>query len=117
VQVTPLASNPQATLESVQLSRGIIAPGQDLAVQIAWRDYQGASTQETVSIPVPPEWLGKTLEVIVANGVTLDQLTGRANPITAAQLRSFSALLELVRGYREPDGLYIAVVESKRLFV
>jgi len=117
VQVTPLASNPQATVESVQLSRGIIAPGQDLAVQIAWRDYQGASTQETVSIPVPPEWLGKTLEVIVANGVTLDQLTGRANPITAAQLRSFSALLELVRGYREPDGLYIAVVESTRLFV
>jgi hypothetical protein len=117
VQVTPLAANPQATLESVQLSRSVIAPGQSLEVTIAWRDYQGLPAQETIAIPVPVDWQGKTLELVAANGVALDQLTGRANPITPAQLRSFSSLLGVVRGYREPDGLYIAVVEGTRLFI
>lgn len=117
VKVSPLSTNPSATLESVQLSRSVLAPGQALEVTIGWRDYQGAPAQETIPIPVPADWQGKTLEVVVANGVTLDQLTGRANIITSAQLRSFSALLDVVRQYREPDGLYVAVVEGTRLFI
>jgi hypothetical protein len=117
VKVSPLSANPTATLESVQLSRSVLAPGQALEVTIGWRDYQGAPAQETIAIPVSADWQGKTLEVVVANGVTLDQLTGRANNITSAQLRSFSALLDVVRQYREPDGLYVAVVEGTRLFI
>ncbi len=117
VQVTPLTTNPSATLESVQLSRSVLAPGEELEVTVGWRDYQDAPIQETIRIPVSADWQGKALEVVVTNGVTLDQLTGRANNLTAAQLRSFTALLDVVRQYREPDGLYIAVVEGTRLFI
>ncbi len=117
VRVTPLAENPQTTLEYVQLSRAVLAPGEQLDVTLGWRDYQGEPSQEIVHIPVPADWQGRALELVVTNGPSLDQLTGRANAITAAQIRGFAALLELVRNSREPDGLYLAVVESARLFI
>ncbi|MBP6507262.1 MAG: hypothetical protein KA257_06825 [Opitutaceae bacterium] len=117
VQVTPLTANPQATLEYVQLSRTVLAPGGKLDVTFGWRDFQGQPAQEVVTIPVPADWQGRNLELVVANGEALDELTGRANNLTAAQLRGFAALLDLVRQAREPDGIYLAVVESSRVFV
>lgn len=117
VRVMPLTVNPQTTVEYVRLSRNQPAPGDTLAVTIGWRDFQGAPAQEIVDIPVPADWQGRNLELVVTNGPTLDVLTGRPASITAAQLRSFDALLELVRQSREPDGVYLAVVESGRLFV
>lgn len=117
VRVAPLDANPQTTLEYVRLSRAVVAPGSQLEVTLGWRDFQGAPSQETVAIPVPTDWQGRNLELVVASGPELDQLTGRANAISAAQLRGFSALLELVRNSRQPDGLYLAVTENSRLFI
>lgn len=117
VHVSPLDANPQTTLEYVQLSRAVLAPGDRLDVTLGWRDFQGTPAQEVVSIPVSADWQGRNLELVVASGPDLDQLTGRANAISAAQLRGFSALLELVKNSRQPDGLYLAVVESSRLFI
>lgn len=117
VQVTPLDTNPQTTLENVQLSRTVLAPGENLAVTLGWRDFQGTPAQEVVAIPVPADWQSRQLELVVASGPELDQLTGRDNAISTAQLRGFSALLELVRQARQPDGLYLAVVERSRLFM
>lgn len=117
VRITPLAVNPQTTLEYVQLSRTILTAGGTLEATIGWRDYQGEPAEETVSIPIPADWQGRNLELVVTNGDTLDQLTGRAGALTAAQFRSLEALLELVRQSRQPDGLYLAVVESGRAFI
>jgi hypothetical protein len=117
VRITPLANNPQTTLEYVQLSRAVVAPGTNLEVTYGWRDYQGQPSQESISIPVPTGWQGRSLELVVANGAALDQLTGRAAVVTAAQFRSLDALLELARQARQPDGVYLAVVESARAFV
>ncbi len=116
VSVTPLDYNPQATLEYVQLSHSVISPGQNLEVTLGWSDFQKTSARETVLIPVPPAWQGKSLELVVTNGSTLDQMTGFSG-ITSAQLRSFSALLDIVRQSRDPEGIHVAVVEGSRLFM
>ena len=117
VRITPLTFNPQTTLENVQLSRTVLSAGTTLEATIGWRDYQGAPSEETVSIPVPAAWQGRNLELVVTNGDTLDRLTGRNGNLTAAQFRSLDALLDLVSLARQPDGLYLAVVESGRIFV
>lgn len=117
VRVTPLTVNPQTTLEYVRLSRTVLSPGTDLEVTVGWRDHQGAPAEETVRIPVPAAWQGRNLELVAANGGILDQLTGRDGTVTAAQFRSLDALLERARLAREPDGLYLAVVESGRAFI
>lgn len=117
VRVTPLSVNPQTTLEYVRLSRTVLSPGSDLEVTVGWRDYQGKPAEETIRVPVPAAWQGRNLELIAANGAVLDQLTGRDGAVTAAQFRSLEALLERVRLSREPDGLYLAVVESGRAFI
>lgn len=117
VHVTPLEHNPLTTLEYVQLSRAVVAPGGTLDVTIGWRDFQGTPGREVLHVPVDPAWQGKELNVIVANGGTLDQMTGRPGMIAAAQLRGFDAYLDFVRRARPTDGLYVAVVENAKLFV
>jgi len=116
LRVTPLAENPITTIESVQLSRSEVAPGEQLTVSIQWRNFQGEVGREQVRIPVAPEWLGRSLDIIVARGELLDQVTGRQFIQTSAQLRSFSAFLDFVREGRNGEGLHIAVVENARLF-
>jgi hypothetical protein len=101
----------------LQLSRTVLSAGATLEATIGWRDYQGAPSEETVSIPIPAAWQGRNLELVVTNGDTLDQLTGRNGILTAAQFRSLDALLDLVSQSRQPDGLYLAVVESGRIFI
>jgi len=116
LRLTPLAENPITTIETAQLTRSEIAPGETLTVTVQWRNFQGEVGRELVRIPVAPEWLGRPLEVILARGELLDQVTGRQFIQTSTQLRSFSAFLDFVRQGRSGEGLTIAVVESSRLF-
>jgi len=117
LRLTPLAENPITTLETVQLSRSEIAPGEPLTLTVQWRNFQGEVGRELVRIPVSPEWLGRSLEVIVARGELLDQVTGRQFIQSSTQLRSFSAFLDFVREGRNSEGLHIAVVENAQLFL
>ncbi|MEO6874289.1 MAG: SpoIVB peptidase S55 domain-containing protein [Opitutaceae bacterium] len=114
--VEPLAHNPAITLDSFQLSRTTAAVGEVVQATLSWRDWQGESHRETHAIPVDAAWAGETLEVVLAPGPALDELTGRPRSIAAAQLRSFAAYLAAQRGERPADGLYLAVVEKTRLF-
>jgi len=116
LRLTPLAENPITTIETVQLSRSEIAPGEPLTVTLQWRNFQGEVGRERVRIPVSPEWLGRSLDIIIARGEVLDQITGRQFIQTSTQLRSFSAFLNFVREGRNSEGLHIAVVENSRLF-
>jgi len=116
LRLTPLPENPITTIETVQLSRSEIAPGEQLTVTLQWRNFQGEVGRERVRIPIAPEWLGRSLDIIIARGELLDQVTGRQFIQTSTQLRSFSAFLDFVREGRNSEGLHIAVVENSRLF-
>jgi SpoIVB peptidase S55 len=115
-RIEPLDDNPAVTVEQFQVSRTIVRAGESFQVTLGWRNFQGAEDSSTVSIPVDPSWTGKTLEVIVAPGRVLDELTGHGHMFRPGQLRSFDAYLDAMRGSRPEDGLCIAVVEKSSLF-
>lgn len=114
--VEPLDENPLATLEMFQVSRTTARAGEPVQATIGWRDWQGDAHRETIDVPVDPAWTGKQLEVIVAPGRALDELTGRPRMIAASELRSFDAYLTAIRDSRPTDGVCVAVVERTALF-
>ena len=99
-----------------QLSRTTARARQTVQATIAWRDWQGDAHREILDLPIDPAWTGKQLEVILAPGRTLDELTGRPRMISASELRSFEAYLAAMRDDRQSDGVFIAVVEKTSLF-
>jgi len=114
--VERLEANPTVTVEQFRVSRAVVRAGETLQATLGWRDFQGAEESCTIDIPVDPSWTGKTLEVIVAPGRVLDELTGHGHSFRPGQLRSFDAYLDAVRENRPEDGLCIAVVEKSALF-
>ena len=114
--VEPLAENPAVTFDLFQLSRTSARAGDTVLATIGWRDYQGAAHRETIPVPVDSSWAGKSLDVILAPGRAIDELTGHPSMIATAQLRSFNAYLAAVRDNRPNDGLVLAVLEKSALF-
>lgn len=114
--IEPLETNPAVTLDMFQLSRTTASAGQVVQATLAWRDWQGDAHRETVDLPIDPDWTGKQLEVVLAPGRALDQLTGRPRQIAASELRSFEAYIAAMRDDRPTDGVCIAVVEKTSLF-
>ncbi|MBI5768196.1 MAG: hypothetical protein HZA93_10400 [Verrucomicrobia bacterium] len=112
----PLAENPTVVIDQFQLSRSTARGGETIQILFAWRDWQSVERRETIDLPVDPAWTGKPLEVILAPGRALDELTGRPRLISAATLRSFDAYLAAIGDDRPNDGLCIAVVERAELF-
>ncbi len=115
--VEPLRRNPVASLDLVQLSRSRVSSGDTLTATLSVRDFQDAPVQQTVEVQIPAEWTGKKLELVVATGDDLDKLAGRPDAVSVAQIRSFSAYLDLLRQERHADGLYVAVVERAQAFL
>ncbi len=114
--IEPLTENPAVTLDMFQLSRTTPRGGQLVQLTLAWRDWQGAAHREIVDLPIDPAWTGKHLEVILAPGRAMDELTGRPRVVSASELRSFEAYLAAMRDDRRTDGVCIAVVERTTLF-
>jgi hypothetical protein len=115
-RIESLDDNPAVTVEQFQVSRSTVRAGDTFQVTLGWRNFQGAVDSKTVDVPVDPSWTGKTLEVIVAPGRVLDELTGHGHMFRTGQLRSFDAYVEAMKGSRPEDGLCIAVVEKSALF-
>lgn len=114
--IEPLEENPAVTLDMFQLSRSTASAGETLQVTVAWRNWQGDAHREVIDLPVDPAWTGKQLEVVLAPGRALDEMTGRPRTIQASELRSFDAYLAAMRDDRPTDGVCIAVVEKTHLF-
>jgi hypothetical protein len=114
--VEALAQNPSAVLDSFQLSRTTARAGETIQATVAWRDWQGESHREIVPLAINPDWTGRTLDVVLAPGRVLDELTGHSRTIPAAQLRSFDAYLTALNDDRHTDGLYLVVVEKTPVF-
>ncbi len=114
--VEEMPETPVGNVESLQLSRASAAPGDVVDVSVGWRGFQRESQGTLTNIPIPKEWAGKNLEVIITNGPALDELSGRPAAVPAAQLRNFDAYLSVLRNVRRSDGLYLAVVERTRVF-
>jgi SpoIVB peptidase S55 len=115
-RIEPLEDNPAVTVERFQVSRTMVHAGDSFQVTLGWRNFQGSEESSTIDVPVNATWTGKTLEVIVAPGRLLDELTGHSHSFHAGQLRSFDAYIEAMRSSRPEDGLCIAVVEKSALF-
>ena len=114
--IEPLETNPAVTLDQFQLSRTHASGGQIVQATLAWRDWQGEAHRETIDLPINPAWTGKQLEVVLAPGRAMDQLTGRPRVIAASELRSFDAYLAAMRDDRKTDGVCLAIVERTSLF-
>jgi hypothetical protein len=115
-RIEPMEENPAVTVEQFQVSRTSVRAGDMFQVTLGWRNYQGEEGTSTVDVPVDASWAGRTLEVIVAPGRLLDELTGHSHMFRPGQLRSFDAYIEAMKGTRPEDGLCIAVVEKSALF-
>lgn len=114
--IEPLETNPAVTLDQFQLSRSTAVAGSTVQLTLGWRDWQGAAHREIIDLRIDPAWSGKALEVILAPGRALDELSGRPRVISAAELRSFPAYLAALRDDRPTDGVCLAVVERTSLF-
>lgn len=115
-KVEALEQNPAITLEVFQLSRRYSRVGETVQATIGWRDWQGEAHRELIDIAIDPAWAGKQLEIVLAPGRSLDELTGRPRVLVASQLRSFEAYLAAMRDDRAADGLYLAVAEKSSFF-
>jgi hypothetical protein len=115
-RIEPLDDNPAVTVQQFLVSRSTVRAGETFQVTLGWRNFQGSEDSKTIDIPVDPSWTGKTLEVIVAPGRVLDELTGHGRMFRPGQLRSFDAYLDAMKGSRPEDGLCVAVVEKSALF-
>ncbi|MBL9191667.1 MAG: hypothetical protein JNJ82_04860 [Opitutaceae bacterium] len=111
VQISPLARRPWAYLDQVQPSTTRARAGDLLTVSLTGRDHQGEALRQVIEIPVPPAWVGRSLELVVMNGRDLDRATGQAATLSSTDIRSFASYLDALRAFRRPDGLYVAVVE------
>lgn len=114
--IEPLETNPAVTLDLLQVSRTQVNPGQVVQITLAWRDWQGAAHRETTDLTIEAAWAGRQLEVILAPGRAMDELTGRPRMIAASELRSFEAYLQALRDDRPSDGVCLAVVQRAPLF-
>jgi hypothetical protein len=114
--VEETAETPVGYVELFQISRSTAGAGETLTATIRWRGFQGERTTERVDFTVPAAWTGKELEVILASGRQLDELTGRPRVVNVSQLRSFDNYLSFLRDARDTDGLFLAVVEKATLF-
>ncbi len=114
--IEPLDMNPAVTIDQFQLSRSTVRAGETVQATLSWRDYQGDAHRDTIDLAIDPAWAGKKLEVILAPGRALDELTGRPRVIAASELRSFDAYLAAQRDDRPNDGLCLAVVEPTEMF-
>ena len=107
---------PVGYIEGFQLSRSAPAAGEIIRATVDWRGFQTANATEVVEIPVPADWTGRNLEVVLASGRQLDDLTGRPRSIAVGQLRDFDEYLHHLRQTRATDGIYLAVVERSTVF-
>ena len=114
--VEPLAENPTIVIEQFQLSRASARAGDTVQATLAWRDFQGAAHREIINLPISAKWAGKPLEVLLAPGRAVDELTGRPRLISASELRSFSSYISAIGDDRPNDGLCLAIVEATELF-
>ena len=114
--VEALAENPTVVIEQFQLSRSTARAGDTVQATLSWRDFQGATHREIIDLTINPAWTGKRLEVVLAPGRILDELTGRPRLISASELRSFPAYLSALRDGRPTDGLSLAIVETTEIF-
>jgi hypothetical protein len=113
IEDTP--DTPQGVLEQFQISRSEAGPGERVDLSLGWRRFQRPAATESLRVDVPREWAGKELEVVVATGPALDEMSGRSRTFAVAQLRGFQEYLSALREFRRTDGLYVAIVERTRL--
>jgi len=111
-KVEAMVQNPVLIIDQFVLERPEVAPGDRLRIAVAARGFQQESQKRIIEIPIDSSWAGKNLEVILADGPKLDELTGRPRTLSLSGMRDFQRLVNYVRSLRPTDGIYLAVVEA-----
>lgn len=107
---------PVGYIEGFQLSRLSPAAGETVRATVNWRGFQAENAVESIDIPIARDWTGRDLEVVLASGRQLDELTGRPRAVAVGQLRDFDEYLNHLRQSRATDGIYLAVIERSTIF-
>lgn len=115
--VEPLPNNPSSTLDIAQVSRRTAQAGESIEVTLTIRDYQGEPVRQSIVVPVSPDWVGRSLDVIIASGQELDRLGGIPASYSVSQIRTIDAYLDAEARERRTDGIYVAVVEKGTAFI
>jgi hypothetical protein len=116
LEVEALRDPPSIVVDRLVLSRATAAPGAEVTADLSWRDPTGRGGHLSVPLPIAADWSGRTLEVVLAPGRVLDELTGRPRTVPAAELRSLEAYLRFLQAERRRDGLFLAVLQRATLF-
>ncbi|HUG10176.1 MAG TPA: SpoIVB peptidase S55 domain-containing protein, partial [Opitutaceae bacterium] len=111
-KVDAMTRNPALIVDQFIIERQEVTGGDTLRVAVAVRGFQQESEKAVVEIPIDPSWAGRNLEVVLADGPTLDEWTGRPRTLSLAGMRDFERLVSYVRSLRPTDGVFLAVVES-----
>jgi hypothetical protein len=111
-KVDAMTRNPALIVDQFIIERQEVTGGDTLRVAVAARGFQQESQKTVVDIPIDPSWAGRNLEVVLADGPTLDEWTGRPRSLSLAGMRDFERLVSYVRSLRPTDGVFLAVVES-----
>lgn len=112
-KVEAMTRNPGLIIDQFVVERAEVVAGDRLRVAIAARGYQQDSQRTVIEIPIDSSWAGKNLEVVLADGPTLDGWTGRPRTLSLAGMRDFQRLVAYVRSLRPTDGVFLAVVEAE----
>ncbi|MBM3841640.1 MAG: hypothetical protein FJ397_00005 [Verrucomicrobia bacterium] len=115
LEVEALRDSPGITVDRFVLSRATAAPGAEVTADLSWRDPHGRGGHLSVPLPIAADWSGRTLEVVLAPGRVLDELTGRPRTVPAVELRSLEAYLRFLQAERRRDGLFLAVLQRATL--
>lgn len=116
LEVEALRDPPSIVVDRLVLSRATAAPGAEVTADLSWRDPNGRGGHLSVPLPIAADWSGRTLEVVLAPGRVLDELTGRPRTVPASELRSLEAYLRFLQAERRRDGLFLAVLQRATLF-
>jgi hypothetical protein len=112
-----------ARIENAWIEKSEVRPGESVTVKVLLHPYRGAPYIQEVPIRIPEQVSRGQLEVLVSDGVALDQMEQLSLASGQGQLAGLGELIRLLNRGRRNDRLYVALlqpsptllVEDKRL--
>ncbi len=96
-------------LERFQVDRTTVAEGDTYRARLAIRDFDQALRFQDIEIPIARGWAGRELELLVADGETLEEMDRARSPYDAG---SFTALLGRLGQLRGDNHIYLRLLQT-----
>jgi hypothetical protein len=109
IRLKPAPSNPLSTLTRLQLAPGPWRAGDEVPLEITWRDYQGKWGSQSIVLALPADMRPGTYEITAMPGDQLDAAEGRTVG-NGFEPRDLNELFSALSRVRRADGLHLAVI-------